>query len=114
MSGFSSRKAFKEFYGKYEKSDQNKMHDKLIGYQNLPFLQERLAHLAFMITKEEAMPDLPKKLYNIHKITMTKRQREAYVNLQKQLTLEIKAKEGKSGKTMLAQHILTKLLQLTQ
>lgn len=109
MSGFSSWEKFKSFYGSYERAG-NSQHEKLVGYQNLPFLKERLARIAFQITKREALPNLPAKLDRVVEVEMSKKQRDAYIKLQTQLALEIE--DG--SKKMLAQHILVKLLRLAQ
>lgn len=112
MSGFTGRAAFKNFYCTTRR-EEGQHEDKIIGYVNVPFLQERLARIAFMITKKEALPDLPDKVYDICTVEMTPTQRERYIQLQDQLALEIEG-GGEDGKQMLAQHILTKLLRLAQ
>jgi SNF2 family DNA or RNA helicase len=109
MSGFTTREAFKEFYCQYEKG---RFRDKVTGYQNMPFLQERLARISFRTTKKEAMPDMPEKNYDIREVTMTSRQTEIYNKLLNQLRLEIEEAEGKNSIT--ADNILTKLLRLAQ
>lgn len=111
MSGFSNYKSFKKFYTQFEKDDR---YERTTGFQNLPFLQERLARIAMMITKKEALPDLPEKLYEVREVVMTAKQRNWYIQLQDQLALEIEAGTNRDGKKMTAQHILTKLLRLAQ
>lgn len=114
MSGFMNWRNFKKFYGQYIREGQGQnTHDRLVKYQNLPLLQERLARTSFMITKKEALPFLPDKTYDVITVSMTKNQRESYVKLQQQLALEIE--DGTiEGKRLTAQHILTKLLRLAQ
>ena len=119
LSGFTSYKNFKSFYGKFVKQNgQNgkgdNRFDVLIGYKNLPILQERLARLCFMISRDEAMPELPKKTYDVLEVAMTPFQRDCYVKLQKQLALEIELEMNSGTKQLTAHHILTKLLRLSQ
>lgn len=112
LSGFTSYKSFKSFYGQFINNDG---HEVLTGYQNLPLLQERFSRLCFMITRDEAMPELPKKTYDVLEVEMTKFQRDCYVSLQKQLVIEIEQDLFHSENKMLtANHILTKLLRLSQ
>jgi len=114
LSGFTTYKAFKKYYGRFVRHD-NSPHDVLTGYQNLPLLQERFARLCFMITRKEAMPELPEKTYDIFEIEMTPFQRECYMKLQSQLALEIENELSKTeNKQLTASHILTKLLRLSQ
>jgi len=116
LSGFTSYKAFKAYYGKFVKNHGNsQQHDILVGYQNLPILQERIARLCFMITRKEALPNLPEKTYDIIEVDMTPFQRECYVALQKELALEIQNDLNKScNKQLTANNILVKLLRLSQ
>jgi len=113
LSGFTNYRNFKNYYGKFVRRG-NVQFDTLIGYKHLPILQERIARLCFMITRDEAMPELPKKAYDIVEISMTKFQRECYVKLQKQLAIEIEAETQNEKKQLTANHILTKLLRLSQ
>lgn len=113
LSGFTSRKAFKSYYGQFIKEGDG--YERLVGYQNLPILQERFSRLCFMITLDEAMPELPKKTYDVVEIEMTKFQRDCYVRLQDQLAIEIEQDLLSSeSKQLTANHILTKLLRLSQ
>lgn len=112
LSGFTSYKSFKSYYGQFIRDDG---HDILTGYQNLPILQERFSRLCFMITLDEAMPELPKKTYDVLEVEMTKFQRDCYVSLQNQLAIEIEQDLlNPENKQLTANHILTKLLRLSQ
>lgn len=114
MSGFTTYKAFKSYYGQFTQSgDGNR--EILKGYQNLPILQERFARLCFMITLREALPELPLQTYDILEVEMTKFQRDCYVSLQKRLAIEIEQDLlNAQNKQLTATHILTKLLRLSQ
>jgi len=116
LSGFMSWKNFRSYYGKWEKREHGEV---LVGYKNVPLIQERLARLAFMIRKEEAMPNLPEKMYDVIEVEMTPEQTEYYAKLQKQLALEIKAdleaaEAAGRPKQLTVNNILTKLLRLAQ
>ena len=113
LSGFTSYKAFKKYYGTFVRSGDGQR-DILTGYAHLPLLQERFSRLCFMITRDEAMPELPKKTYDIEEFEMTSFQREAYIKLQKQLAFEIAQDKQNTSKRITADHILTKLLRLSQ
>lgn len=112
-SGFRSFKNFKSFHGQYERSFFG--FDKLVGYQNVPFLQERMTRLAFSITREEANLQLPDKLYMVKEVEMTPQQEEYYAQLSNELAIEIQS-DLQSGdpRRVSADHILTKLLRLAQ
>ena len=114
LSGFTSYKAFRSYYGKFLPADEN--HREILnGYNNLPIIQERFARLCFMITRKEAMPELPGKTYDIYEVEMSKFQRECYINLQKKLAIEIEADmERSTNQQLTAKNILTKLLRLSQ
>ena len=120
MSGFSSPNAFREYYSKFVQQNSNgQTHRIQIGFKNLPLLQERLARIAFMIRKKEAMPDLPDQVYDILDAEMSPKQAEYYKALNAKLMLEIEAdiKAGEAKGTnskVTATHILTKLLRLAQ
>lgn len=88
-SGFMGVKTFKDFYGVYIKDEDG--NDKLIGSQNVPFLQERLARLSFKITTEQALPFLPPKSYTVTEIELTPRQKDIYKQLRDKLAVEIEA-----------------------
>lgn len=112
-SGFSNWKAFRSFYGVFE--DSGNGHERLVGCQNMPFLQERLARQSFVIRKEEALPDLPEKVYDVVEVEMSKKQREAYDSLATQLALEIENElDSDRPKQLLVNNVLTKLLRLAQ
>jgi SNF2 family DNA or RNA helicase len=112
-SGFLSHKSFKEFYGTWV--DVGDGFDKLVGLQNLPFMRERLARQSFMITKKEALPYLPEKLYDIHEVDMTAHQRDVYDQVRRDLVAQIENELGSSrNRAIVVQNVLTMLLRLAQ
>jgi SNF2 family DNA or RNA helicase len=117
LSGFMSFKNFRAFHGRYGRFHNNKGSSvsKLIGLKNVPLIQERLARIAFLMTKEEANLNLPDKQYDYAEVDMTARQAKIYKNVATRLVHEIEAElEQSTNKRITAQHILTKLLRLAQ
>lgn len=118
MSGFSSWKNFRNYYSKFiQVNDKIKVVG--VDLDRLPLFQERLTRLAFMITKKEALPGLPEKMYDTIEAQMSKRQRETYVAMQNSLAIEIEqdmknAEQSDLSMKMTANNILTKLLRLSQ
>lgn len=113
-SGFQSWDSFKDFYGVYEQGQHGST---LVGLQNMPFMRERLAARSFIITKEEALPDLPDKVYDIWEVVMTPEQRDCYNTVRKDLMYEIEqdlANAIGSNKSMVINNVLTKMLRLAQ
>lgn len=111
FSGFKTFSAFKKFHGRYETRGA-KGFEALIGYENIPLFQERLARLSFRISKKEANLQLPDKVYDIVEVEMTPRQTELYNQIAEAIQVEISEAAG-TGK-MTVEHILTKLLRLAQ
>lgn len=115
-SGFTSFEAFRSFYGVFDNRNTHASgHERLVGLQNLPFLKEKLARKAFIISKEEALPDLPDKVYDTHEVEMTKAQADFYKDLAAHLALEIEADlETSENKQLTINNVLVKLLRLAQ
>ncbi len=113
FSGFISWKGFKNFYARYERNEYTGR-DELKEFRNLPFLQERLSRLAFMISIKQAMPWLPKQNWDVREVTLTKRQKELYKQMQQRIIEEIDAKAESGSRTVTADCILTMLLRLSQ
>jgi len=112
FSGFNTWQAFKKFYAKYEKDFTGR--DTLVGYQNLPFLQERLSRLCFTIGIRQAMPYLPPQSWDVREVIMGVRQKELYKAMQKRLIEEIDTKTEGGTRKVTADCILTMLLRLSQ
>ena len=116
-SGFTSFASFKRFYGVYDDFGGDNG-AKLVAIQNLPFMHERLARKAFIITKKEALPELPEKLYDVLECYMTAEQTDVYNNLRDKLVVEIESTinnaDGSMPESVMANHLLTKLLRLAQ
>lgn len=111
-SGFSSYKAFRNYYGAFIKRDSQTT---LIGIQNLPFMQERLSRMAFLVDKETALPYLPKKMYDIFEVEMTAQQRNIYREVAVSLYAEIeKAMSSSDNMQMTINNSLTRLLRLAE
>ena len=118
-SGFTSFKAFKSFFGVYERENAKSgggQYERLLALQNVPIMQDRLSRYAFIITKKEALPDLPDKLYDIDEIEMPEAQADAYDRLAKDLVYEIESELNNStqNQAMVINNVLTMLLKLAQ
>lgn len=55
---------------------------KIIGYQREEELMEKMRPYVDMVTKEQALPELPPKIYNVTEVTPTKQQRTAMKELE--------------------------------
>ncbi len=112
-SGFTNYTAFKRFYGTFVQSESG--FEKLVGIQNKAFMQERMARLSFIVKKEEALPDLPSKVYDVEEVQMSADQKKVYENVATQLAAEIAGDMEREGnKQLLINNVLTKLLRLAQ
>lgn len=118
MSGFLSFANFRGFYGRFEnRMGGGQPIQKLVGIRNLPLLQERLARIACIMTKDEAGMVLPAKTYDIYECQMQTLQADLYRQLCSQLAVELEtmSKDGESELNQLTvNHVLTKLLRLAQ
>lgn len=111
-SGFQSWKAFRTFYGSWEKTSHG---DKLVGIQNLPFMRERLARYSFIISKEEALPFLPKKSYEVLETEMGTKQADIYEQVRDELVAKLERDmEASETKSLMVNNMLTQLLRLAQ
>ena len=117
MSGFTSFDTFRRFHGKYikQKTDEGHHVSKLVGYQNIPLLQERLARCSYSLTKEEAALGLPDKVYDTYEVEMGEQQAEIYRRLAREMVVEFESALGAAeNKSLVANHVLTQLLRLAQ
>ena len=114
-SGFTSFAAFKRFYGVFDKNPETGF-ERLVAFQNMPFMRERLARYSFIIRKEQALPNLPAKVTNVIEVEMTAEQRQVYDDLRKTLAAEIEGQLDRAGDNvqLVVTHALTKLLRLAQ
>ncbi len=112
LSGFMVYANYKAFYGKWQLGGSGI--EKLVGLKNVPLLQERLARMAFMISKKDAGLNLPEKTPMVIEVQMTSKQRKMYIDLQKQMALEIEDLLKDTTKRITADHILKKMLRLAQ
>ena len=112
-SGFDSFHAFKAFFGEYGAPNAYNGQQKLIGFNHIPLLQERMAKHAFVIRKEEALPYLPKKSFSIKTCEMSTSQKKTYRQLCEMLIAEIES-YGPSPDSITVNNILTQMLRLAQ
>lgn len=111
-SGMTTYEAFKRFYLKMY--DVNKHLNIVTGTQNVPLLQERLARCAFIMRKEEALKDLPPKVYDVREVEMTKEQQDVYNRIAEDLRVEIEADLASDERSLTINNVLVKLLRLAQ
>ena len=117
-SGFSSYNSFRAFYGKFAKvaPTQNQAgYKKLIGLDNIPMIQERLARQAYLVKKSVALPDLPRKTYDICEVQMSAEQAEVYQKVCRELAVELEDElNSAENPTLIVNNLLTKMLRLAQ
>ena len=82
------------------------------GYRNLDRLQELIEPYSYRILKEEALPDLPPKIYERRHVEMNEKQQAAYQDLLLDCYHELETAEGKG--IVSAQIVLTQLMRLQQ
>jgi hypothetical protein len=115
-SGFSTFKAFQNFYGVFEQRWGGSR--RMVDVQNLPFLKERIARLAMIVSRAEALPDLPEIQRDVLEVEMSPEQWKIYRDVMTKLFAEIENDIREAGqgnrRTVNADNILTKLLRLAQ
>lgn len=112
-SGFKDWKSFRKFYGVWEPTTHG---DKLVGIQNLRFMKERLARRSYIVRKDEVLKLLPAKMYSIHEVEMSSKQKEAYEQMRSELRVQFGDMLNDIGEVSAASvnTILTQLLRLAQ
>ena len=116
LSGFSTYANFRSFHGKWKESmEDGSAVQKLIGFKNVPLIQERLARLSFLLTKKESGLNLPDKVYDLYEVAMLPQQAEIYKQVATKLVAEIdNLIETSTDANLTVNHILTKLIRLAQ
>jgi len=118
LSGFSTFGNFRSFHGKWKNVLQGGTGvAKLVGFKNLPLIQERIARLAFTILKKDTGLNLPEKVYDLYEVAMLPQQAEIYKQVATKLVAEIDeilADAELTGSNLTVEHILTKLIRLAQ
>jgi len=118
LSGFSTYENFRAFHGKWKQEMQGGTGvAKLVGFKNIPLIQERLARLSFLIRKEDTGLNLPEKVYDLYEVAMLPQQAEIYKQVATKLVAEIDellAIAEIEGSHITVEHILTKLIRLAQ
>jgi SNF2 family DNA or RNA helicase len=111
LSGFNTFENFRSFHGRFTPPTQGNAPQKILGVENLPLLQERMARLGYICSKDDAGIELPPKTYDLIEVQMTRKQNEWYRKLRDELALEL---ENIDDRSITANHVLTKLLRLAQ
>lgn len=121
-SGFQSQAQFAKYYNKVVEISEGEggySHKKVVGIQNTPLLQERLARMSFIITKEEALEGLPPKVFDIVGVEMSEAQTQVYEKVLRHILIEAEKELGGAADdgrnySMVVQNVLTKMLRLSQ
>ena len=113
-SGFGWWKNFRTFYGVYKPTSEGR--EALVGLQNLPFIQERLARMSFAVDKADVLKQLPKKQYEVREVQMGAKQTKVYAEIRDQLAVEIEdmLEDETRNRSLVVRNVLTKLLRLAQ
>lgn len=114
-SGFTNFDRFKRFHGQFERrndSDGTSV-EKLVGANNVPLLQERLARCSFICTKKQALPELPDKVFSILEVELGSQQKKIYDKLAQELYAECE-EMLEDASPVSANNVLTRLLRLSQ
>jgi SNF2 family DNA or RNA helicase len=113
LSGFSKFGEFRSYHGSFiDIGDQGVK--KLVSVENAAVLQERLARLAFTVTKEEAGLDLPDKVYDTYEVSMTAKQERVYKQIAEECFAEIEDRLSGDSSAMTIENALVTLLRLAQ
>lgn len=113
-SGFTTFDSFKKFFGVYKKNADTGF-EALVACENIPILKDRLTRYTFAISKKEALPNLPDKIYDIEEVEMSEEQTEVYNELAHSLAVEIETDmEDTENPQLIINNVLTKLLKLAQ
>lgn len=118
FSGFSTWDGFREFHNVFRIDEQG--HRAVVAAQNVPFMQERLAKISYIVRKAEALPELPDKKYRICEVEMTPDQAAAYSQLANDMAVELEGEmnelDGMNSfdRAMTVNNILTRMLRLAQ
>jgi len=97
--GFDNYYAFRNYYGVLKKQymgPNRPSFDKVVGYQRLDELQERLKKFSSIITLDECV-DLPGKLYDKRAIPLTKEQRKLYDEMRDTAMVTLQGALGKGA-----------------
>jgi len=87
----------------------------IIGYDNVQELMDLIKPWVFQCTKEEALPDLPDKMYVVRKIKLSKDQRTMYNKVKKDRIAELPdLNPDGSNVELVAENILTMNTALQQ
>lgn len=113
-SGFGSFDQFAKFYGVLKKSKKRRKTQILVGMQNVPLLQERLARSSYRVTMAEALPYMPPVTHKILEVEMSPEQAQVYDQVAGELVAQIERDLDNEEKKVSVSNILTRLLRLAQ
>jgi SNF2 family DNA or RNA helicase len=107
----TSYAAFKAEYGIWEprETGEGKTYTALVGHRNINKLNKLLEPHIFRVTREEAFPNMPPKVYTKRFIELSREQRRMYKELRDSFITAFA-----DGSTVTATHVLTRMLRLQQ
>lgn len=108
--GYDSFRSFKFYYADVAKTGEG--FDKIMGYQNLDTLKERMAKCSFVVRKKDCL-DLPPKSYVTRSVEMSPAQRQFY-NAMRDEFVACLDEDFAEENTSSAQIVLTQFLRLSQ
>lgn len=107
LLGFSSFFSFRNRYALVQKMQLGqRVFDKIIGYQRLDELTDKLAMFSYRITKDECL-DLPAKVYVTREVELTTEQQKYYTTLKNQALLQLQ-----NSSIVTAPMVMTRLQKL--
>ncbi len=63
--------------------EQQRKFKQVVGYRRLDELRDKITQFSFRVTKDEALPGLPPKIYQFREVEMTSQQEKIYVSMKK-------------------------------
>jgi SNF2 family DNA or RNA helicase len=112
-SGHVSFEKFKQFYGLYAAYTPGGRKELLaLNAERVPLLKERIARHSFKVTKEEVLPYLPKKAFDILSCALSKEQSKAYAAVCDSLKLQFETYSGPASLTV--SNFLSQMLRLAE
>jgi SNF2 family DNA or RNA helicase len=111
--GFSTKSAFEDHYCIKRGIPGAPAHvQKIVAYQNVDEIKERLDGYTFRVTKDECM-DLPEKQYMPRFVELTPEQKKLYRDIRQEAEVEVQSIVG-STQLIDVQRAITKLVKLQQ
>lgn len=113
--GFGSFHSFKHRYADWDTGyGHGHKFQKLVGFKNMDELTKTISPHSFRVTKREALPNLPTKLYTVRSFQLTNEQWRIYKQLRDELQAELLDGKGRPRTTVTAALAITRIMRLQQ